>query len=429
ARQGKIVVRLKGGDPFVFGRGGEEADFLLENGIPFEIIPGITSAIAVPAYAGIPVTYRGISSSVAIVTGHEDPQKSSSSINWKGLATGVDTLVFLMGMQNLAKITRILVECGKKPETPVAVIKEGTLPVQIMVKGTLKNIAARVLKKGITSPAVIIVGNVVELSERLNWYDKLPLFGKRIMVTRAGSQSAGFQSLLFEHGAMPIEFPTIEIKPIIRSKKLDNAISQISTYDWIFLTSVNGVEIFFQRMKKFGLDARALSGLLIGVIGPATGKALVNHGITPDYMPGVYTGNDFITGIKDRHLAGKRVLLPRADIADDEIIRGLLKLKAKVDEIALYHTVHPDYDVTEFRKLILGNNIDIITFTSSSTVNNFISGLGKRDIKRISAIIACIGPKTAFTAEKAGLKVNIVAKKQTMEGLLEAMEDYLREEV
>ncbi|MGD0855141.1 MAG: uroporphyrinogen-III C-methyltransferase [Dehalococcoidia bacterium] len=428
AIQGSTIVRLKGGDPFVFGRGGEEADFLQKNGVPFEVVPGITSAIAVPAYAGIPVTHRGISSSVAIVTGHEDPSKKGSSINWKGLSTGADTLVFLMGMQNLAQIAKRLIECGRKPQTPVAVIKDGTLPVQVMTTGTLQNIAERVKKEGITAPAVIVVGDVVKLRERLSWYEKQPLFGKRVLITRAGPQSAGFELLLYEHGAMPVLFPTIEIQPIIRNKKLDEAISRIKSYDWIIFTSVNGVDIFFQRLHKIGLDSRALGHAKIGVIGPATYKALESYGITPDYMPKLYTGHGLIAGLKGKQLTGKRILLPRADIADDEITKGLAGLKAAVDDVALYRTVRPEYDITELQDTLFRRKVDIITFTSSSTVTNFVAGLSRKEISKIRAKIACIGPKTAQTAMKAGLRVDISAKQQTMLGLLEAIEDYFTEE-
>ncbi|MBN1376126.1 MAG: uroporphyrinogen-III C-methyltransferase [Dehalococcoidia bacterium] len=428
ARRGKIVVRLKGGDPFVFGRGGEEADFLCKNALPFEIVPGITSAIAVPAYAGIPVTYRGISSSLAIVTGHEDPRKSTSSINWRGLAAGVDTLIFLMGMQNLALITDKLVECGKPPDTPVAVIKDGTLPAQVIVKGSLQTIAAQVRKKRITAPAVIVIGNVVKLSERLNWYPKLSLFGRRVLITRAGLQSADFEAQLFERGAVPVKFPMIEIKAIKRNSKLDTAIKQLGSYDWIIFTSVNGVDIFFQRLQKHGLDARALSGTKIGAIGPATSRLLENRGVVADYIPVVYTAQGIVDGIKSQSMQGKRVLIPRADIADDELVQGLTRMKAKVDNIHVYRTVRPEYDVRQFKKLVLDKEIDIITFTSSSTVKNFIAVLNSKEIAKIRAIIACIGPKTAMTASNAGFRVNIVAKKQTLDGLLREMEDYFRED-
>jgi uroporphyrinogen III methyltransferase/synthase len=428
ARQGKTVARLKGGDPFVLGRGGEEAEALQKNGILFEVVPGITSAVAVPAYAGIPVTHRGLSSSLAVITGHEDPSKKSSGIKWDKLATAADTLVILMGMQKLPQITAILIKHGRKASTPVAVIRDGTLPSQVCMMGTLRNIAGKVRKAGLEAPAVIVVGDVVKLRESLRWFDSLPLFGKRIMVTRAVGQAGSFEKLLTERGALPVRFSSIEIKPIMANKKLDNAISRLDKYDWIAFTSVNGVEVFFKRLRDLGLDARCLSGLNIGAIGPVTGRALQKMGITADYLPAEFTGRGFVAGLKKRQVDRQRFLLPRADIADDEITAGLKKLGAEVDEIAVYSTIRPRGNKTRLKELLFKENIDVITFTSASTVTNLLSGLNKGDIARIKPKIACIGPKTARTAAEAGLKIAIIAREQTMPGLLAAMEDYFRKE-
>jgi uroporphyrinogen III methyltransferase/synthase len=428
ARLGKTVARLKGGDPFVLGRGGEEAEALQKNNIMFEVVPGVTSAVAVPAYAGIPVTHRGLASSLAVITGHEDPSKQSSSIRWDKLATATDTLVILMGMQNLAQITARLMEHGRNASTPVAVIRDGTLPSQVCITGTLKNIAGKVRRAGLEAPAVIVVGEVVKLRESLRWFDSLPLFGKRILVTRAGSQAGSFEKLLNEHGALPVRFSSIEIKPLTANKKLDDALSSLDKYDWIAFTSVNGVEIFFSRLHDLGLDSRCLSGLKIGAIGPMTGRALQKMGITPDYLPAEFTGRGFVAGLKKRQVARQRFLLPRADIADDEITQGLKKLGAAVDEIATYSTVRPRSNKTRLRELLLKGGIDVVTFTSSSTVTNLLSGLSKAEIAGIQPKIACIGPKTARTAAAAGLKIDILAGEQTMPGLLAAMEDYFRKE-
>jgi uroporphyrinogen III methyltransferase/synthase len=428
ARQGKIVGRLKGGDPFVLGRGGEEAEALRENGIAFEIVPGITSAVAVPAYAGIPVTHRGLSSSVAIITGHEDPSKKSSSIRWDKLATATDTLVILMGRQNLPQITAKLIEHGRKPETPVAVIKDGTLPTQVALTGTLEDISLKVKKMGLEAPAVIVIGEVVKLRDKLRWFDNLPLFGKRILVTRASRQAGSFEHLLAQRGAWPVLLPVIEIKPLASNVKLDTAIKRIGHYNWIAFTSVNGVEFFFDRLRDLGLDSRALTGLKISAIGPATGKALHKFGISADYLPKTYTGRGFVGGLQKQGVGGQRFLLPRADIADAEITRGLKKLGAQVDEIAVYRTTRPGYSPSETKEMLLRGNIDVITFTSSSTVTNLVSRLGSSQIARLAAKIACIGPKTASTAVKTGLKVDIIAKEQTMSGLAEAIENYFRKE-
>ena len=428
AHQGKTVARLKGGDPFVLGRGGEEAEALRKNNILFEIVPGVTSAVAVPAYAGIPVTHRGLASSLAIITGHEDPSKKSSSIRWDKLATATDTLVILMGMQNLARITARLMEHGRKASTPVAVIKDGTLPSQVCITGTLRNIAGRIRQAGLEAPAVIVVGEVARLRESLRWFDSLPLFGKRVLVTRAGSQAGSFEKLLAEHGALPVRFSSIEIKPITTYKRLDNALSNINNYNWIAFTSVNGVEIFFSRLRALGLDSRCLSGLKIGAIGPMTGRALQKMGITPDYLPAEFTGRGFTAGLKKRQVGGQRFLLPRAEIADDEISQGLKKLGAAVDEIAIYRTVRPRTNKNRLRELLLKDGIDVVTFTSSSTVTNLLSGLSQGEIAGIRPKIACIGPKTARTAAAAGLKIDVIAGEQTVPGLLAAMEDYFRKE-
>jgi len=428
AASGRIVVRLKGGDPYLLGRGSEEAAKLNAAGIPFEVVPGITSASAVPAYAGIPVTQRGLASSLTILTGHEDPTKRNSHIRWDMLAKSGSTLVILMGMQNLPRITALLLKHGMKPGTPAAVIRDGTLPTQFTVAGTLKSIAVKAGKAGMTAPAVIVIGRVVNMRRYLRWFDLFPLFGKRVLVTRAGSQAGNFERLLIERGAQPVLFSSIEIRPIAGKQDLDRSISGLKEYDWVVFTSVNGVDAFFRRMNDLKLDSRALAGLKIGAIGPMTARSLCERGITADYIPGVYTGQGFIRGLSKSTAGGKRFLIPRADIADDEITAGLKKLGAQVDNIAVYHTARPRRKLDRLKNLLLPGNLDVITFTSSSTVTNLLAGLGSAGIGRISAKIACIGPKTASTARKTGLKVDILAREQTMAGLIEAMEDYFRKE-
>jgi uroporphyrinogen III methyltransferase/synthase len=428
ATSGKTVVRLKGGDPYILGRGGEEAVALKAAGIPFEVVPGITSAVAVHAYAGIPVTQRGLSSSLTILTGHEDLTKPSSHIRWNILAKSGGTLVILMGMQNLPLITALLLQHGMKPGTPVAIIRDGTLPTQFTITGTLKNIVKKAADAGMTAPAVIVIGRVVDMRRDLRWFDLFPLFGKRVLVTRAGSQSGGFERLLIERGAQPVRFSSIEIRPVGEKRQLDRGISSLNNYDSIVFTSVNGVEAFFRRLSEMELDSRALAGLKIGAIGPMTARALRERGIKADYMPEVHTGQGFIRGLRKTATMGKRFLLPRADIADDEIAMGLIKLGASVDEIAVYRTVRPPRNLARLKELLLPGNLDVITFTSSSTVTNLLADIGRAEIRRIAAKIACIGPKTAATVDKAGLKVDILAKEQTMAGLIEAMEEYFHKE-
>ncbi len=428
AKEGKTVVRLKGGDPFVLGRGGEEAEVLVQNDIPFEVIPGITSATAVPAYAGIPVTHRGLASSFAVITGHEDQGKDSSSINWEKLTSGVDTLIFLMGMKNLPEIVAKLMKYGRPPNTPVAIIKGGTRPEQETVVGSLKDIVSRVEEYRLTAPAVIVVGNVVRLREKLRWYDNRPLFGKRILVTRTRHQTGTLSRLLAERGAQPIELPAIDIQTVTNSEELDQAISNLEDYHWIIFTSVNGVAAFWQRLHNLERDSRALSGLRIGAIGPATAQALEAKGIIPDYVPEVYTSEGIIAGLKNQNIVGQRFLLPRADIADRELGQGIRRLGASVHEIIAYRTVPATEAITQAKQMIMLGKIDVITFTSSSTVSNLVAAFGEEPLAVNSAKVACIGPKTAGTAAKAGLSVDIVAKEQTIPGMVTAMEEYFGKE-
>ncbi|MFC1942518.1 uroporphyrinogen-III C-methyltransferase [Chloroflexota bacterium] len=428
AIEGKTVVRLKGGDPFVLGRGGEEAEVLVQNKIGFEIVPGITSAVAVPAYAGIPVTHRNLASSFAVITGHEDPTKESSSIHWDKLATSVDTLVFLMGMKNLPEIVEKLIKYGRSPDIPVAVIKRGTTPEQLTVVSSLKNIAAKVKETGIKSPAIIVVGEVVQLREKIRWFDNSPLFCKRVLVTRARHQASVLSRLLAEHGAQPIELPAIHINKVANQKGLDEAISNLNKYDWIIFTSTNGVEAFWEGLHALGLDSRVFGSIKLGAIGPATAQALALKGLVPDYIPGTYTSEGIIEGLKDRDIDGLRFLLPRADIADKELVRGISELGATVDEVTVYQTVPAVDSLTQARQMVLSGNIDIITFTSSSTVTNLASVFGD-DLPSINrALVASIGPKTSETAIKLGLRVDIVAQEQTIPGLVTALEDYYRRE-
>jgi uroporphyrinogen III methyltransferase/synthase len=424
AREGKTVVRLKGGDPYVLGRGGEEAEALVDNDIPFEIVPGVTSSVAVPAYAGIPLTHRRLSSSFAVITGHE--ARGKSGINWEKLATAVDTLVFLMGMKNLPEIVDRLIEHGRSPDTPVAVIREGTTPQQETVVGRLNDIVTKVKEYHLTPPAVIVVGEVVGLREKLRWFDNRPLFGKRILVTRARHQAGALSRLLSERGAQPVELPAISIQKMA-GKELDDAIADLPNYHWLIFTSGNGVEAFLERLRVLGRDGRALGGLKVAAIGPATAQALRAKGINPDYVPEVYSSEGLIAGLSRRDIVGKRFLLPRADIADKKLTDGLIELGAEVHEIAAYRTVPQPEAISQARGVILSGQIDVITFASSSAVSNLVAVFGK-ELPAIKAKVACIGPRTAETAAKAGLKVDIVAREYTIPALVAAIEDYFEKE-
>jgi len=426
AKEGKVVVRLKGGDPFVFGRGGEESETLVENHIPFEIVPGVTSAVAVPAYAGIPVTHRGLASSFAVVTGHEGAHKEISSINWEKLATGVDTLVFLMGMQNLPLIATKLVENGRPDSTPVAVIKDGTHPEQKTVVGTLKDIVRKVKAAGLGAPAIIVVGEVAGLREKLRWFDNRPLSGKKVLVTRARHQASALSRLLLERGAQAVEIPVLSIQPVSDMTELDHAILKISDYKWIIFTSTNGVEAFFRRLHYLKRDARALHGASIAAIGPATAQALQERGIHPDFCPEVFTTEGIISVFTDKDISGQRFLLPRTDIADKQLTEALQRLSAIVDEVTVYQTV-PVLDAP-VKETLASGEIDVITFTSSSTVSNLMAAIGNDKALLKGMKTACIGPKTAATARKAGLKVDITAHQSTIPGLVAALEEYFSKE-
>jgi uroporphyrinogen III methyltransferase/synthase len=429
AREGKIVVRLKGGDPFVLGRGGEEAEALATHHIPFEIIPGISSATAVPAYAGIPVTHRGVASSFAVITGHEAPGKEGSGTNWEKLATGADTLVILMGMKNLPEIVARLLESGRPPDTPVAVIKEGTRPEQKTVVGSLKDIVAGVKSNHLTPPAVIVIGEVVRLRDKLRWFDNRPLFGRRVLVTRARHQAGALSRLLAEHGAEPVELPAIDIQPVTDGAELDRAISKLKDYQWIVFTSVNGVAAFWQRLSNLKLDSRALSGLLVAAIGPATAEALTARGISPDYVPETYTTAGILAGLGRRGIAGQRFLLPRADKATQDLVRGIRQLGAEVDEVTAYHTLPAGESIAEARRRLASGEIDVITFTSSSTVTGLLAAFQGEPLPVSRAKIACIGPKTAEAVTGAGLKVDILAGQPTIADLVGAIEEYFKKEV
>ena len=426
ACEGKSVVRLKGGDPFVLGRGGEEAEVLAANKIPFEVVPGVSSAYAVPAYAGIPVTHRSLASSFTVITGHEDPEKGKSTIFWDKLSTGSDTLVFLMGMANLAHIVKQLTDNGRSPSTPVAVISHGTSPKQRTIVGTLENIVARAKKENFEPPAVIVVGEVVRLREQLRWFDNLPLFGKRILVTRAEHQAKELSQLLSSRGALPVHMPVIEINPPRSWRELDRAIRDLRSYGWIIFTSVNAVEIFWERLYTLDLDSRWLTDAKIGAIGPATAGALEERGIHPDYVPEIYTSQGFLTGLKKNDIAGCKVLLPRADIADNEISDGLARLGAEIHQVTAYRTTAAARSVSPARQMLLKGEIDVITFTSASTVNNLLAMLGQKWEVIKQANLACIGPKTAAVLIDRGIKPDIVAHEHTMSGLVATIEHYFQ---
>jgi len=422
ALEGQVVVRLKGGDPFIFGRGGEEALELKERGIPFEIVPGVTSAVAVPAYAGIPLTHREHTSTVAFITGHEDPSKEKTDIAWDRLATGVGTLVFLMGVGNLAKISKSLISHGRAPHTPTAVIQRGTGPLQRTVVGELQHIARLAAEKGMRPPAVIVVGDVVELRKHLNWYETKPLFGKTIIVTRAREQASDFLEKLSQLGAECIQFPTIRLIGPESWDGMDRGLADLESYDWLLFTSVNGVRYFLERLKTHGKDVRAIKGIQIGAIGPKTADAWRRYGIEPDLVPDEYRAEAIVASMKASGIEGKKILLPRAAQARAVLPRELRKMGARVDVVEAYRTVKPKQDVKRVRDLLEKKRIHMVTFTSSSTVHNFVAMFEEESetLQQWMAHVrvACIGPITAATATEKGFSVDVVPDEYTIDRLL-----------
>lgn len=423
ARAGKVVTRLKGGDPFVFGRGGEEAEALAGAAIPFEVVPGVTSAIAAPAYAGIPVTHRDYTSTLAVVTGNEDPLKDDSSVAWDKIATGCGTIVFLMGMANLPKITRRLVENGREPGTPAALVHWGTTPGQCTITGTLADINDRAEEAGFKNPAVIIVGEVVKLREKLNWFENRPLFGKKVLVTRSREQASVLSAAIEALGGEPLEFPVIRITEPEDFTPLDHAIEEIGSFDWIIFTSVSGVEAFFRRLRLNRKDVRALHGARLSAIGPKTKESLEAYGFFVDYVPGEYRAEEIAAGLKDKVVAGDRVLLPRADIARKVLPESLREMGALVTEVIAYKTEMASGDAAGLLEMLRSGEVHVITFTSSSTVRNFIGMLASPDLQSLLAgvTVACIGPVTADTAREMGMAVDVMAKEYTIDGLVAAI--------
>ncbi len=423
AKEGKVVIRLKGGDPFIFGRGGEEAEALAKASVPFEIVPGVSSAIAVPAYAGIPLTHRVYASSVAFITGHEDPTKVDSSINWEKLATGVDTLVFLMGVGNLPFIVQQLLENGRSPDTPVAIIRWGALPEQRAIIGTLEDVVKLAKENQLKPPAIIVVGKVVSLRKLLNWWEKKPLFGKKILITRTQEQAGEMAIKLEELGAKCHIFSAIEVISPLDWAPLDNAIFNLSNYDWLIFTSVNGVYFFRKRLEKLGKDARALGSIKIAVIGEKTSSALKDWGIKADLMPSEFRAEALVEALARSDIKDKKILLARAEKAREILPKALEKMGAQIDVVPSYKTVLPQKN-KEIFKNIFREGIDVITFTSSSTVVHLAELLGGDTGLLKDVAIACIGPITKNTAEGLGLKVDIMSNTYTIDALIKAIVDY-----
>lgn len=432
ALKGKTVVRLKGGDPTIFGRVGEEAELLRKHGIPYEIVPGITAAISVPAYAGIPVTHRDMASSLSIITGHESPDKLDKSINWEKVTNATGTLIFMMGVAKIGYISRQLITYGRSPDTPVALVRWGTRAEQATLTGTLEDIERKVLEANFQPPAVIVVGDVVTQREHLKWAESLPFFGKRILVTRARTQASELVAQIEDLGGEPYEFPVIDIRLPQDKEQIahtNEALSRLGEYDWVFFTSVNGVEYFFMHLEKLGQDIRSLHRARIAAVGPATKEALRSRGIAAEELPGQYQAEGMFEAYGDEMLAGQQVLLPRGDLGRAWLPEVLREKGLTVTDAVMYETVPADEEDDELLKLIEEGGIHVVTFTSSSTVNNLVAalkGMGLADpVQALSgAVIACIGPLTAQTARDVGFNVDIMAEESTISSLVQSLCDW-----
>lgn len=424
--EGKIVARLKGGDPFVFGRGGEECEALVSAGLPFEIVPGVTAGIGAAAYAGIPLTHRDFTTSVAFVTGHESPGKEASQIDWERLSLGSGTIVFYMGMKNLAQIAGNLMAHGRPPETPVALIRWGTRPEQEVLTGALSDIAEKAHKAAFRAPAITVVGEVVNLRDKLRWFDNRPLFGKGILVTRAADQAGEFSAMLENRGARVFECPTIQIIPPESFLELDAAIGSLAAFQWIIFTSGNAVQYFFERLRRLGLDSRALGYCQVCAVGPRTAEALEAHGVRADLIPADYKAEGVVAAFAAMDISGKRILFPKADRARDLIPLELGKMGAEVAAPIAYRNVVPDALPQETLAALEERRIHCATFTSSSTAENLAAILGEnRLLKLMEGVkIAAIGPVTARTCRELGLPVDMEPAKYTLADMTEEIVKY-----
>ena len=416
AQAGRSVVRLKGGDPFVFGRGGEEGEALRAAGVEFEVVPGVTAGVAATAYAGIPVTHRDDASAVAFVTGHEDPDKGESALDWPALAAFPGTLVFYMGVKRLGENAAALIAGGRDPEEPAAAIERGTWPAQRTVEATLRTIHEAVELAAVKAPALIVVGPVAARRADLAWLERRPLHGRTVVVTRARAQASGLAATLRELGAEVVELPAIRIEPRLEAEEVRTAAAEIGQYSLLCLTSPNGVRLLFEALAAAGLDSRALAGVTVAAIGPGTARALAKRGISADVVPERFVAEGLIEVLGEVPVEGRRVLVARAADARDVLPEYFEQRGAEVDVVALYETVReePDAEAVESAQ-----GADYVTFTSSSTVTNLTEALGDRFPSQ--ARIVSIGPVTSETARAAGLRVDVEAERHDVDGLLAAL--------
>lgn len=423
AGEGKTVVRLKGGDPFLFGRGGEEGEFLRARGIPFEVVPGVSSAIAAPAYAGIPVTHRRYNSELCLITGHEDPNKEGRPIDWPALARGHKAIAMLMGMAHLGKnLARLLAE-GLPPATPAALIQWGTTPRQRTCLATAATLLEEARRQGIAAPAVCVIGEVVALRRHLSWFEQRPLFGRSVLVTRDAAQAPEMAEKLLRLGAQPLLLPVIEIVPRPADDAWSTFAQQFARRGWLILTSANAVRLFFERLYAQGRDARQLSGLSVMAIGPATAQALARHGIAADRVAEEFCAEGILAALATDEIAGQNFFLPRAAAASEVLPQKLRAAGGHVFEYALYHTAVPAGARERLDEILRQEQIDWICCTASSTVRHFLELLGDRPLPE-GAKFASIGPVTTRALLRCGRKPAVEGRAYTVDGLLAAMAEF-----
>lgn len=427
AQSANIIVRLKGGDPIVFGRGAEEAEYLLKHQVPFEIIPGITSALSAPIYAGIPVSHRDYNSAFMVLTGHEDPEKEVSFLDWQNIANFKGTLIVLMGVKNLKAITDKLIILGRNPDEPSALIYQGTTPEQKTLTAKLSTIADLSLKHAMHPPCIFISGKVVTLREKINWFETLPLFGKNIAITRSKDQNQSLRSSLTALGASVIELSSIKISTPDNFDSVDSAIKNINLYDWLIFTSVNGVTHFCHRLFDTGFDARYLSKIKIAAIGSITAKELLKYGLKADFIPEKFLSKEIVSGLNQiNEIKNKKFLLARSNISRIEFADALINSGAQVEDLVVYKTEIDETTQQNINKILDIEKLDLITFTSPSTVENLLKMLTPKRFKDIlkETIIASIGPVTSSTLKDLLGRVDIEASTHDIDGLLSAIIDY-----
>jgi len=419
AREDKRVVRLKGGDPFVFGRGSEEAQALNDASVPFEIVPGITAGIGAPAYAGIPVTHRGLATSVTFVTGHEDPSKPNTQTNWDAIAKTGGTVVVYMGVKSLRTIADALIEGGMSRDIPAAAIQWGTRVKQRTLVATLDTLAAKAEAQNLTAPVIIVIGWSVVLRDELNWFERRPLFGKRIVVTRATQQAPALSDKLRDLGADVIEMPATHIARLDLAP-LRSAIANIADYDWLIFTSQNAVAIFWEQLLGAGRDARTLAGVKIAAVGPATAGALLEHGITVDVIPKRFVAEGLLEKLQERDdLDGARALYVTAEGARDVLADGLQELGAQVTVLEVYRSISDGQGAEKLSRAIEAGKVDLVTFTSASSVKAYVDAVGSDVALRVPA--ASIGSQTSEAVRDAGIELKHEAKESTLDGLVAAV--------